>query len=56
MWKIIWTLFKKSKGDKSLKQPKLCVECKDRPAIHWTKSFCEDCFRKLLSEKLENEK
>jgi hypothetical protein len=33
----------------------LCVECKEKPAYHWAKSFCEDCFRKLLSEKLEKE-
>jgi hypothetical protein len=37
------------------KDPKLCIECNDKPAYHWNRSFCEVCFRKLLSEKLENE-
>jgi hypothetical protein len=55
MWKIIWG-YLKNKGDDEMKEPKTCVECKEKPATHWTKSFCEDCFRKLLSEKLENEK
>lgn len=39
-----------------MKQPKRCIECKEQKATHWTKSFCEDCFRKLLSENLKNEK
>lgn len=30
-----------------------CVECKKRPARYWASSFCEDCFRKLLREKIE---
>lgn len=29
-----------------------CVECKERPAVYWDKSFCMDCYTNLLkSEK-----
>lgn len=34
---------------------KRCIECNDRPARHWSSSFCEECFKKLLREKLEED-
>jgi hypothetical protein len=34
---------------------KLCLECKERIATHWNNSFCEECFRKLLKEKVNKE-
>jgi predicted amidophosphoribosyltransferase len=33
---------------------KVCLECKDRIATY--QSFCEECFRKLLKNKLEEDK
>lgn len=36
---------------------KYCIECKERQARYWSSNFCEECFRKLLREKLnEDEK
>lgn len=32
-----------------------CIECKVRPARYWASSFCEDCFRELLKEKLKED-
>ena len=32
-----------------------CIECKDAEARYWGSHFCEDCFRKVLQEKLEEE-
>lgn len=34
----------------------LCIECKDKIARYWGSHFCEDCFRELLKEKLNEEK
>jgi hypothetical protein len=36
-------------------QRKICVECKEKKAGYWNSSFCEECFRKLLKEKLDEE-
>lgn len=36
-------------------QRKICVECKEKLAGYWSSSFCEDCFRKLLREKLDED-
>lgn len=33
----------------------LCIECKERPARYWNSSFCEECFRILLQEKLNED-
>lgn len=38
-----------------VKVQKVCIECNAKPARYWGSSFCEDCFRKLLKEKLEEE-
>ncbi|WP_165786667.1 hypothetical protein [Heyndrickxia camelliae] len=32
-----------------------CIECKVRPARYWGSSFCEECFKEVLKEKLEND-
>jgi ribosomal protein L34E len=34
---------------------KVCVECKARPARYWGSNICEECYREMLKEKLENE-
>jgi hypothetical protein len=34
---------------------KVCIECKERPARYWSSSFCEECFRKILQEKLDED-
>lgn len=34
---------------------KYCIECKERPARYWSSNFCEECFRKLLREKLDED-
>ncbi|GEM_PF-4281621 len=31
-----------------------CVECKERPAVYWDKSFCMDCYTNLLKSKTED--
>jgi hypothetical protein len=41
--------------ERKVEEMKKCLECKDQPAMYWNKSFCEDCFRKLLKEKVEKE-
>lgn len=28
-----------------------CVECKKLPAIYWDKSFCVDCYGKILKSE-----
>lgn len=33
----------------------LCVECKEKTAFHWNRSFCEDCMNVLLVEKVKEE-
>lgn len=33
----------------------LCIECKEEQARYWGSNFCELCFRKMLSEKLEED-
>lgn len=35
-------------------KPKFCVECK-KPTYSPRSYFCEDCFRKMLREKVEND-
>jgi GTP cyclohydrolase FolE2 len=35
---------------------KTCIECKAREARYWGSHFCEDCFRELLTEKLDEDK
>lgn len=30
-----------------------CIECKVNPANHWGEHLCEDCFKKILNEKLD---
>ena len=32
-----------------------CIECKVRPARYWDSSFCEECFREVLRQKLDEE-
>lgn len=34
---------------------KYCVECGEREARYWNSNFCEDCFREILSDKMEEE-
>jgi hypothetical protein len=34
---------------------KTCIECKDKPARYWSSHFCEECFCKLLSEKVKED-
>lgn len=33
----------------------MCVECKQLPAIYWDKSFCMDCYEKVLKSEKEEE-
>jgi hypothetical protein len=35
---------------------KLCIECKKEIARYWSNHLCEDCFRKYLSMKVNDEK
>lgn len=34
---------------------KYCVECKDKPTYSPRSYYCEDCFRKFLKEKVDND-
>jgi ribosomal protein L34E len=34
---------------------KVCVECKERIARYGGSNLCEECYREMLKEKLENE-
>jgi ribosomal protein S14 len=34
---------------------KRCVECKEHDARYWGSNLCEDCFREILKEKLDEE-
>lgn len=37
-------------------KPKYCVECEDKPTYAPGRSYyCEDCFRKFLKEKIEDD-
>jgi hypothetical protein len=32
---------------------KKCLECQTYAEIHWRRSLCDECFGKLLSEKVK---
>lgn len=37
------------------KNKKVCIECKEKEARYWASNFCEECFRELLSAKIQEE-
>jgi hypothetical protein len=35
--------------------PRKCVECKLNPANHWSGNLCEECYKQMLHEKLDED-
>ncbi|SEQ22943.1 hypothetical protein SAMN05216232_1967 [Virgibacillus subterraneus] len=44
-------IYVESNTERYVKRSKPCSECKDKPARHWSKELCEDCFGEMLREK-----
>lgn len=46
--------FLKNLGGSKVK-PKTCVECRQIKSQWWNEHLCTECFRKLLTEKIDRE-